>query len=66
MVKKLIAALAISSGAALMVATPAQAYERTTYQLTTQERNYACGKFIGTIIFSDNTSLDCSTGIATL
>jgi hypothetical protein len=34
--------------------------------LTPRERHYACGNFIGTIIFSDNTSVDCSTGIATL
>jgi hypothetical protein len=66
MVKKLIAALAVSASAALMVATPAHAVQRPTYQLTTQERHYACGNFRGTIIYSDNTSLDCSTGVATL
>lgn len=66
MVKKLIAALAVSASATLMVAGPAHAYQRPTYQLTTQEQSYACGSFIGTIIFSDGTSLDCSTGLATL
>ncbi len=66
MVKKLIAALAVSASATLMLAGPVHAATRTTYQLTPKERSYACGSFGGTIIFSDNTSLDCSTGIATL
>ncbi len=36
------------------------------YQLTKKERKAACGNFQGSIIFSDGSSLDCSTGIATL
>lgn len=67
MIKKLLAALALSASATLMVAGPASAVQaRPTYQLTPLERHYACGNFGGSIIFSDNTSLDCSTGIATL
>jgi hypothetical protein len=38
----------------------------STYKLTKKERRAACGNFGGTIIFSDGSSLDCSTGIATL
>jgi hypothetical protein len=67
MIKKLLAALAVSASATLMVAGPAHAVQqRPTYQLTPIERHYACGSFGGTIIFSDNTSVDCSTGLATL
>jgi hypothetical protein len=53
-------------GAVALDAGVAQAQTRPTYQLTPRERHNACGNFIGTIIFSDNTSLDCSTGVATL
>jgi hypothetical protein len=38
----------------------------TTYQLTKKEQKAACGNFGGTIIFGDNSSLDCHTGVATL
>ena len=65
MVRKLIAALAVAGSAAIFVPGAAQA-ATTTYRLTSQERHYACGSFGGTIIFSDGSSLDCSTGIATL
>jgi hypothetical protein len=65
MIRKTIAALALAASAAVFLPATAQA-ATTTYRLTPQERRYACGSFGGTIIFSDNTSLDCSTGIATL
>ena len=34
--------------------------------LTPEEREAACGKFQGSYIFSDGSTLDCSTGIATI
>jgi hypothetical protein len=54
-------------GAVAIDVSPAHAVQTPKhYQLTAGERHYACGSFIGTIIFSDGTSLDCYTGIATL
>ena len=62
-----------SLGALSLGAGPAHAQQRRgvvfelpTYQLTPTEKANACGTFIGTIVYSDHTSLDCSTGIATL
>jgi len=68
MFRKFIASAALVAASAVVVAPGiAGAATRTvTYQLTTQERSYACGGFGGSIIFSDGSSLDCSTGIATL
>jgi hypothetical protein len=54
-------------GAFALAPTPAQAIQTPQhYQLTPREQHNACGRFIGPIIFFDGTSLDCSTGIATL
>jgi hypothetical protein len=55
-------------GAVALDVAPAQALQQTPqfYQLTPRERHYACGGFIGTIIFSDGSSLDCYTGVAQL
>jgi hypothetical protein len=55
-------------GAVALDVAPAHALQQTPqyYQLTPRERRNACGSFIGTIIFSDGTSLDCYTGVAQL
>lgn len=70
MLRKLIASTAIALSATAVVPGVVQAAEargRTVeYQLTPRERSNACGNFGGTIIFSDGSSLDCSTGVATL
>ena len=63
------AALATAGlGAVALDVSPAHALQQTPqfYQLTPKERRNACGKFIGTIIYSDGTSLDCYTGVAQL
>lgn len=79
MIRKLIVALA-ASAALLATGTPlvgtasaefflvsreAKAAP-TTYTLTEQERANACGNYAGSIIFTDGSSLDCSSGVATL
>lgn len=68
MLRKIVASAAIAASALAIVPGTAQAARaRTvTYQLTTQERTNACGSFVGSIIFSDGSSLDCSSGVATI
>lgn len=67
MFRKLIASAALA--ASVIVVAPgianAAINRPVTYQLTQTERSYACGSFVGTIIFQDSSSIDCSTGIAT-
>jgi hypothetical protein len=55
-------------GAVALDVAPAQAIQQTPryYRLTPQERHNACGSFIGTVIYSDGTSLDCYSGVAQL
>lgn len=82
MIRKLIAAVAVTASAALvapgtplvgtasaeffLVSREAKASSTKTYTLTEQERANACGNFSGSIIFTDGSSLDCSSGVATL
>jgi hypothetical protein len=59
-------AAVVAAGSLGLTAGAASADTPSTYKLTKKERRAACGGFQGTIIFSDGSSLDCSTGIATL
>lgn len=66
MFRKLIATAALAAGAIVVAPGTANAISRPVkYQLTAQEQAHACGSFVGTIIFEDSSSIDCSTGIAT-
>ena len=59
-------AAAVAAGSLALTTGVAAADTPSTYQLTKKERRAACGNFGGTIIFSDGSSLDCHTGVATL
>ncbi len=68
MFRKIVATAALTASAIVVAPGIANAQTARTvqYQLTSQERSYACGNFGGTIIYGDGSSLDCHSGVATL
>ena len=77
MLRKIFASAAVAASALVMVpgtanaefflvSRPARAAATVEYQLTPEEHKNACGSFQGSIIFSDGSSLDCITGVATM